>query len=79
MDKAPPEKNGSEEKLLTIEATLLFTRYSMIFENCLTIESQDTNRYTTLNYTISVGTLRVKMRHMIVRSRQTNREYRRGV
>ena len=32
VDKAPPEKFGSEKKLLTIEAHPPFTRYSIIFE-----------------------------------------------
>jgi len=45
VDKAPPEKIGSEKKLLTIEAYPPFTRYSIIFGNCLTIQPQDINRY----------------------------------
>ena len=31
VDKAPPEKNGSERELLTIEAHPPFTRYAFIF------------------------------------------------
>ena len=38
------------KKILTIEAPPPFTGYWIIFEKFLTIESQDTNRYTTLNF-----------------------------
>jgi hypothetical protein len=31
VDKAPPEKDGSERELLTIEAHPPFTRYAFIF------------------------------------------------
>ena len=43
MDKAPPEKNGSEKKLLTIEVPL--RKILNIFEK-KHIEVHDTNRYT---------------------------------
>jgi hypothetical protein len=32
VDKAPPEKSGSENKYLTVEAHQPFTGYSIIFE-----------------------------------------------
>ena len=53
VDKVPPEKNGSERELLTIEAHPPFTRYAFIFVFFFTIESQDTNRYTTLFWLVT--------------------------
>ena len=53
VDKVPPEKNGSERELLTIEAHPPFTRYAFIFVVFFTIESQDTNRYTTLFWLVT--------------------------
>ena len=56
VDKTRPGKIGSEKKLLTIEAHPPFTRYSNILENFLTIESQDTNRYTRLIFSLISST-----------------------
>ena len=48
MDKAPPEKNESEKKLLIIEAHTPIHKILNYFWKNPTIESQDTNRYTIL-------------------------------
>ena len=48
MDKAPPEKNESEKKLLIIEAHTSIHKILNYFWKNPTIESQDTNRYTIL-------------------------------
>ena len=48
VDKAPPEKIGSEKKLLTIEAHPPIHKILNYFRKKNAIESQDTNQYTTL-------------------------------
>ena len=54
VDKVPPEKNGSEKKLLTIEVPL--RKILNIFEKKTQIEVHDTNRYPLVNvYSLRTG------------------------
>ena len=56
VNKALPEKNGSEKKICHNRGPPPpFTGYSIIFENILTIEAHDTNRYTTLYVSICIS------------------------